>query len=804
MTPSVTLHHDKTSAAAVQCGIRKEPGRAWRHLALSCALLAPVTLVPLQLVQAAGNAVQGAADRIYYSIAPGPLGGVLSQFASHSGVVLSFPASLTEGLHSEGLDGRYTIEQGFSRLLSGSGLQVSRHGPSDFVLQNVPDEGVRILDALEVSDQRVSGTGYRVSSSAAGTKTDTPLVETAQSISVITEEQIRDRQPLMVEQAVAYTAGVKIEGAGLDPRFDNISVRGFPLVYNGDFLDGLRQPNTGWLSYFSTVPYNLERIDVVKGPDSVLYGQLSPGGLVNRVSKRPDKDARQEIQLQAGSNDHIQGQFDVGGELHSDVEYRLVGVIRDAQTDIEQIDNDVTALAPTLSWQAGDNTGITFISQYLKRRTSGSPRPYQDGETLTHFWAGDESFDKLDQDQWTLGYELKHEFGDALKLEQNVRYGDVDTVNQYLSAGALTGSVLSRSGVGVYEEMDSLSTDTRLVANFGHGVVEHQMLFGADYARFEHDVIYAGGSAPSIDMDNPDYSQPIPRPVNVWVDNHGQTSRAGVYLQDQASIDDWRLTAGIRRDWARDETRDNLAGTTSKRRDEHTTWRFGALYMLDSDLSSYFSYAQSFVPETGSDVNGNDFDPTEGEQFEIGLKYQPAGTGAMLTAALYQITESNRKTRDPDNLLFQVQTGEVRTRGLELEVTGYVTDNLRMTAGYNYNHAELTRDNDGNQGNDLGLAPRHLASVWLDYAVPTIERLRLSGGVRYLGSEYIDSANSAKNDAYSLLDLAGHYDFGGSLNGIRVSVNANNLLDEEHISCQGIYCYRGTGRSLIGSVSYSW
>lgn len=800
MTPSVTPYQEKITHS----GTLKETSRAWRHMALSCILLGPAALVSSQLVQAADGVEQSVADTIYYNIAPGPLGGVLSQFASRSGVVLSFPSSLTDGLHSEGLEGHYSVERGFVRLLSGSGLHVSRHGPSDYVLQGVADKDVRMLNALEVSDQRLSGAGYRASSSTAGTKTLTPLVETAQSISVITEEQIRDRQPLMVEQAVAYTAGVKIEGAGLDPRFDNISVRGFPLVYNGDFLDGLRQPNTGWLSYFSSVPYNLGRIDVVKGPDSVLYGQLSPGGLVDRVSKRPDKDARQEVQLQAGSNDHIQGQFDVGGELHSDVQYRLVGVIRDAQTDIEQIDNDVTALAPTLSWQVGDNTGITFISQYLKRRTSGSPRPYQDGETLTRFWAGDENFDKLDQDQWTLGYELKHEFSDGLKLEQNVRYGDVDTVNQYLSAGALTGSLLSRSGVGVYEDMGSLSTDTRLVANFGHGVVEHQMLFGADYARFEHDVIYAGGSAPSIDMNNPDYRQPVPRPSNVWVDNHGETSRTGVYLQDQASIDDWRLTAGIRRDWARDETRDNLADTTSKRRDEHTTWRFGALYMLDSDLSSYFSYAQSFVPETGADVNGNDFDPTEGEQFEIGLKYQPEGTGAMLTAAFYQITESNRKTRDPDNLLFQVQTGEVRTRGLELEVTGDVTDNLRMTAGYNYNRAELTKDNDGNQGKDLGLAPRHLASVWLDYRVPAIERLRLSGGVRYLGSEYIDNANSEKNDAYNLLDLAGHYDFGGSLNGVRVSVNANNVLNEEHISCQGAYCYRGAGRSLIGSVSYSW
>lgn len=808
MTFPVTPHQNRACVTAGHSGTQRSPLRTWSHLALGCALLGPVMLIPVPSALAADDAVQGAADTrsggLNYHIEPGPLGRVLSQFASRAGVVLSFSSDLTQGLQSGGLEGHYSVERGFARLLSGSGLQVLRRGPAEFVLQRSADGEVRVLDALEVPGYSVTGAGYLASSAATGNKTDTPLIETAQSISVITEEQIRDRQPLMVEQAVAYAAGVRIEGAGLDPRFDVISVRGFPIVYHGDFLDGLRQPNTGWLSYFATVPYNLERIDVVKGPDSVLYGQMSPGGLVNRVSKRPRKEAQREVQLQAGSHDHLQGQFDVGGELSTNVQYRLVGVVRDAQTDIEQLDNDVTALGPTLSWQIGDNTDFTVISQYLERRTSASPRPYQDGDTLTDFWAGDENFDKLDQDQWTLGYELNHVFSDSLRLEQNVRYGEVDTVNQYLSAGDLNGTVLSRSSVGVYENMDSLSTDTRLVANFSHGPVAHQVLVGADYARFEHDVVYAGGSAPAIDMVNPDYSQPVAKPDNVWTDHHGQTSRAGLYLQNQVSIDDWRLTAGIRRDWARDETRNNLAGTTSKRRDEHTTWRFGALYMLNSNLSSYFSYAQSFVPETGADVDGNDFDPTEGEQFEVGLKYQPAGTGAMVTAALYQITESNRKTRDPENPLFQVQTGEVRTRGLELEAVGNVTDNLRMTGSYNYNQAELTRDNDGNRGNDLGLTPRHLASAWLDYTVPVVDRLRLSGGVRYVGSEYIDNANSDKNDAYNLVDLAAHYDFAGSLDGVRVSLNANNVLDEEHVSCQGAYCYRGTGRSLIGSVSYSW
>ena len=790
---SLRYHHCKSSCA-------------FGGIALGCALMSSMSLLPLQAaqVQTADGQAQQAASQQAYSIEPGSLGSVLSQFASHAGIVLSFPANLTDDLQSAGLNGRYSVEEGFAQLLQGSGLKVVKRGPADYVMEKTGTAENMVLDTVAVVGSRISSDGYLAFSTSAGSKTDTPLMELAQSVSVVTEEQLRDRQPSSVEQAVAYTAGVRVEAAGMDPRFDLISVRGYPTVYHGDFLDGLRQPNSGWLSYYSTVPYNLERIEVVKGPDSMRYGQLSPGGLVNRVSKRPRADAPQEVQLQVGSHNHLQGQFDVGGEMGSDVQYRLVGVMRDAQTDIEQVDNDVTLLAPTLHWQMSERTDITFITQYQERQTSASPRPYQDGDNLTHFWSGDEDFDKLDQEQWALGYEFNHRWSDQLQLQQNVRYGQVDTTNQYLSAGTLSGTTLSRSSVGLYEEMESLSADTRLMATFDQGKVEHQVMLGADYAYLENDVIYAGGSAPSIDIDNPDYSQPVAQPNNVWTNDSGETHRRGLYLQDQVKLDNWRLTAGIRRDWARDETRNNLTGTVSESRDEKNTWRLGALYAFDSGLSPYFSYAQSFLPESGTDVSGNDFDPTEGEQFELGLKYQPVGRETMLTAAIYQIDETNRKTTDIENPLFQVQTGEVRTRGLELEAVGNVTDDLRMTASYNYNRSEITADNDGNEGSDLANTPRHLASLWVDYRVPALERLHLAGGVRYIGSEYIDNANSNKNSAYSLIDMAAHYDFAGSLQGVRASLNATNVTDEEHISCEGIYCYRGAGRSLIGSIAYQW
>jgi iron complex outermembrane receptor protein len=208
-----------------------------------------------------------------------------------------------------------------------------------------------IIEATTLSSAFAPVPGYFAGNASSASKTDRPILETAQSISVVTAEQIADRKVDRVEDAVAYTAGVRVGSSGLDPRFDTISVRGFDTTMSADFLDGLRQPYNGWLSIYGTEAYTLERSEVLKGPASVLYGQISPGGMVNRVSKRPSPLAKNEVQLQAGNHDHRQGQFDVGGQLdeNGDVLLRTVGVYRDAENYIEQLNNDVRLLAPSLS-----------------------------------------------------------------------------------------------------------------------------------------------------------------------------------------------------------------------------------------------------------------------------------------------------------------------------------------------------------------------------------------------------------------------------------------------------------------------
>ncbi|WP_277698670.1 TonB-dependent siderophore receptor [Pseudomonas sp. REST10] len=738
----------------------------------------------------------------------GALDQVLSLYAERAGITLSYSPERVRGLVSPGSTGAQSVEEGLARVLGGTGL-VAEKTASGYVVRPVTaDDSYQLqpvtVEAAPTQSAFAPVPGYFASHASTASKTDRAILETAQSISVVTAGQIADRKVDRVEDAVAYSAGVRTGGSGLDPRFDQINIRGFDTTMSADFLDGLRQPYNGWLSIYATEAFALERIEVLKGPASVLYGQISPGGMVNRVSKRPSLDARNRVEIQAGNHEHRQGQFDIGGKLdeEGDVLFRAVGVYRDAEYDIEQLNNDVRLLAPSLSWQIDADTRLTLLAQYQERETAASPMLYHDGNRLTDFWQGDEYFDKLDQRQWTLGYEFEHIINDTFSLQQNLRYGQLDTTNQYLQPnGTISNGVMERYAVGVYEEMESVSSDTRLVSRFATGTLQHTLLSGWDYAWFDSSVLYASGPAPSIDISAPDYHQPVSRPGNPLADQDNLTQRSGLYLQDQIELQRWRLSAGVRRDWVHVRNSDNLSDSNRRTSDSATTYQLGALYLFDNGLAPYASYAESFLPQSGTNANGP-LKPTEGTQYEIGLKYQPPGSSALFTASLYRLTQQNVSTRDPLNPLNTVQTGEQVSRGLELEAVADLSERLHLNASYSYNDPEVTRSNDGNEGKAPKDTPRHMAALWLDYNLPS--GLGFGAGARYTSSVYGNDMNTVKSDDYTLFDAGVHYDFAGELDGVRLAVNARNLTDKQYVNCQDGYCYRGEARSLITSLSYSW
>ena len=652
--------------------------------------------------------------------------------------------------------------------------------------------------------------GFVARRTAAGTKTDTPLIEIPQSISVITRDQMEQRNVQTINEALSYTAGIQTGGFGFDPRYDSFAIRGFAgsTARYADYLNGMRQPATGWLAYFASEPYGLERIDVIKGPASVLYGQGIPGGLVNKVSKRPQPETFGEVAAQYGNHERYQGQFDLGGSIAGDPRYqaRLTGLWRESGTQIEEVDDDRRFLAPAFTWQPNEDTTLTSLSQYQYDRTAGSATlyTYPDGE-VSNIWTGDEKFDKLDQHQFQSGYLFEHRISDRWTVRQNARYGYIDLDYQYLQDGALApdGSTVDRTAYRVDENVHAINLDQQVEARFGTGPVGHTALAGFDYVWVDSTVKYLTGPAPALDLDDPDYHQEVPQPRDVLAHSDDEVRQAGVYGQDQLAYENWRLVLGLRRDWASDGSHDRTTDTHSDQDDAKTTYRAGLLYLFDAGVAPYASYSTSFLPTPGVDAQGNAFAPTEGEQYEVGVKYQPPGINASVTLAGFQITQQNSLTGDPDNPGFSEQVGEVRSRGIEFEAVASVLDGLDLIGSFTYQDVEITQSNDGDQGNRPSGIPKYLGAFWGYYTIPAgpLAGLGAGGGVRYIGSSFGSNAHDTRNnDAYTLLDAAASYEW----RGVRFAINATNLFDKDYLITQDGFTYHGEGRTVIGSVGFRW
>lgn len=801
---------------------RNQPSRFVRTPLALALRLALIGLPAGLMIAAPAHAAESV---VAYDVPAGPLNTAIHRFVSQSGVFVAADGAFTEGKASPGLQGRHAPAEALVFLLAGTGLEAARQADGSYTLRRamVPplkpqagSAGEAVLPTVTVKagahNDSATGplAGYVARRSLGATKSDLPLAETPRAVSVVTEDQMRDRKVLTVEDAVAYTAGVQVAAAGDDPRFDLIKVRGFDVTTDADYRDGLRQPNTGWLSYFHTEPYALERLEIVKGPDSVTYGQISPGGLINRVSKRPSREAVREVEVQGGTNDHRQAQFDLGGELApgSDWQYRLVGLARKANTGTIGVNDDSLYIAPALTWSPSARTQVTFLSHWNRYETSGSPKPFQmpDG-TLSQFWGGDVDFDGLKQRQWALGYEARHQLTDAWTVRQNLRYARVNTDNQYLE-GTLDadGVTLLRDSYGVYEQMKSLTVDTALEGKLTTGALRHTLTLGLDHARLNGDVRYLYGSAPSISMAAPDYHQTVPHPDNLLVAQGIKGTQTGLYLHDQMAVDQWRLSAGLRRDTARQHQTDLDTAVRTSQTDHATTGSLGVLYRHASGWSPYASVATSFIPQFGRNLAGETFKPTEGKQVELGVKYQPDGSRVSHTVSVYNLVQQNVKTRDPANEANYVQTGEVRSRGLELESNLSLSGGLNLTASYTYSDVKITRNNDGHEGKRPVSTPKHMAALWAHqrFGSGVLQGFDVGLGTRWIGESYSDGANTLRNDGYAIVDARIGYDLRALLPGATLGLNATNLTDKRYLMCEDSYCYRGRGRTVVASFGYRW
>jgi iron complex outermembrane receptor protein len=696
-----------------------------------------------------------------------------------------------------------------------------------------PSAHAKTLSKVNVTAQRASG--YVANDGSAATKTDTPIVETPQSISIVTQQQIDDQQPQSLNEALRYSAGVVPETQGTASNFwgaNSLQLRGFTP---GVFLDGLQDDS---LSNDMVDPYFYQSVEVLSGPPSVLYGQASPGGIIDVVSKQPTVAPLHEITFGMGNYDRYQAGFDFSGPFDQDEHwlYRLTGVGLTQGTQTPWIKHKRYGIAPALTWRPDENTSLTLLANftyspdmgdYSNSPAVGSVLPSPLGKVSADFNPGDPNFNKAEQRLGMIAYQFEHHFNDIWTFQQNARFTDNrNEANMIFPLGLeADGETLDRYAFVRHMSARSYLIDNRLTAQFDLGAIKNTMLLGASYSRFNENWTYGTNfDLPPINIFDPVYGLPVqgpdPASFSAYVDH---ASQVGVYLQDQMSLDHWRLLLGVRQDWIKaDQTSNDPGLAIPNQPGNKFTWRTGLVYLFDNGLAPYVSYATSFQPQFGSiTTSGAPASPTTGQQYEAGLKFQPAGSNSLLTAAIYSLTEQNVPEADPLAPGFVTQIGEIRSRGLELSNRTVLGNGLNVIASYAYTDSRYARtpnlDTGYNgmtakvQGNYQYAVPKQTASLWLDYAVhdSVLQGLGVSAGVRYVGSSYGDDVNSFKVPAFTLLDAALRYDVGAmdsALHGLKLQLNLSNLLDKTYVSActSDATCNFGVRRTVYASATYDW
>ncbi|TBW50006.1 TonB-dependent siderophore receptor [Marinobacter halodurans] len=691
------------------------------------------------------------------------------------------------------------------------------------------------LDTITVTGQqegpRGPDVGYKAERSLTATKTDTPLSETPRSVSVVTRKQIEDQGAQTLGDILEYVPGISPANypAGDALAGDIFYIRGMnQRDYGyGTYRDGLRtQPNA---YATSAEPYGLERVEVFKGPTSILYGENVPGGLVNLVSKRPTETRQGEVNLSYGTHDRKQVSADVSGALtdNGGVRGRLVFLARDSDTQTDSVPDDRIYFAPSLAIDLSDRDTLTLLTQYQKDETeiqlglpaAGTLLDHPGGELDTDTNLGHPDWDRFDREFWTLGYEYEHRFNDAWTFRQNARYTRSlvdrrETWWSFIDNGY--GPYVATYGRDRDNESRVYSIDNQVVGHVTTGAFDNTVLVGASFdrvsfAQTQHIGNIAGGEYQLINIFDPRYTS-RPQTSALASDDEIKQDLAGGYAQLQTRVGGLIALVGGRYDRAKSRYDDRTpANSDTQRTDNEFTWQTGLMYQFANGLSPYVSYATTFVPvQQTSSNSGETFKPITGDQVEVGVKYEPLGWNTVVTVAAYDITKEDDVTYD-SNLGDYRQIGETESRGAEVEVRSDITDNLSMTAAYSYTDAKIT-DDAGSRYEDRQVTgvPRHQASVWANYSFRqgALAGLDTGVGVRYLGSSYAYPPDTLdygtlKTDGETLVDAALGY---ALTDNWQARVSVKNLFDRKYVAqCNNAgRCYWGAERTVLGTVSYNW
>jgi iron complex outermembrane receptor protein len=672
-------------------------------------------------------------------------------------------------------------------------------------------EGVADIGPVVVTAER-----YVSREGSVASKSDIPLVEMPQSVSVISRDMIDLLNWTSLNESVRYSAGTTGEAFGPDERYDWLKVRGFDPV---QFIDGVQAP-IGSVSNTGTDLYGSESVEILKGSASALYGQAPPGGIVNMTSRRPRDVFGGEVEVQGGEYNMWQVAGDVTGPLSDVISGRVTALYRDRETQVDFLNSKRLFISPAVTFAIGDATELTLLANYqdddLENQTTGflpaygTQLPNPLGKVPVGRNLGETGYNFFKREQWSAGYDFSHEFNDTFTFQQNLKYFDVKTDSRAIYGTGLLDidgtpgpddfRTVTRADFPFNERIDSLSVDTRGHLRFDTGSAEHYMIVGLDYRDYDGFSEFGFGGAPNIDLFDPVYDAVLapPGPLFTFIDETRE--QIGLYAQEQLKVGGFILTLNARNDWV---DRNPTAGDSQD--DEEFTYRAGLNYVFENGLSPYVQTSTSFQPVSGATFDGVPFEPTTGDQVEVGIKWDDRafGPGVRMFASLavYEIVQENVLTPDPDHLFFSLQAGEVEVKGVELEVAARIRERLTFNLAVTSIDTEVTKTSGADLGNELVAVPDLIVSALADY---TFQEGPLAGfgfglGLRHRGEQFGDGANLWQSDDVTLYDAILHYD----RSNWRFAVNASNFTDEIFVDrCSSAAdCFYGTRRLVTGSVT---
>jgi iron complex outermembrane recepter protein len=696
-----------------------------------------------------------------------------------------------------------------AEVVPGSNLVLSVT-PEGATTEQAPDEEIEVIATGEAEEE-----GYNVPNSNVGTRTDTPLRDVPQSIQIVPQQVLEEQQVDSLNEALKNVPGITPNTPDSTPVFNSFTIRGFFAGEGQNFTRNglnLRFADSGTATFS-----NIERVEVLRGPASVLFGRGNPGGTINIVTKQPLKDPFYSVEASAGSYDFYQGALDLTGPLNDSktISYRLNASYESAESFIDFVDREISAVAGVLKFELSQNTDLTFDLQYVgftQRNTSGLPvegtiLPNPNGEIPRNRNLADPD-GRFIQDRLIVGYNLEHRFSDDWKLRNAFYFAD----NNYGirdSNGGISLEPDLRTVERFADEVDTRDQTFDLVTNvvgkFSTGTIDHQLLFGVDLSRFDSKFFTDGAfRGTPIDLFDPVYSTEILERTDPPSETTTLTDSIGIYLQDQVTItNNFKFLLGGRFDAFEQTDEDQIEDTETSQSGDAFSPRVGIVYQPIEPISLYASYARSFTPTIGRSRDNEPFEPGRGTQYEIGVKAD-INKNFSSTLALYDLTRTNVETTDPENSNFQIQTGEQNSQGVELFISGEILPGWNVIAGYAYTDAKITEDNTFPVGNSINNVAENTFNLWTSYELQqgSLQGLGFGVGFFVVGDRAGDLENTFTLPSYFRTDAGIFY----NRDRFKAALNFNNLFDVEYFenSNSGLSVSPAEPFTVQGTVSYEF